>query len=196
MSNQEVIDTSGNYRVILEQDTDSEEPYNKYASPLLRMEYIGGYCRARFVQNPGKYAHEDRIEDAAQRWGPPNQRTWKAFEKYLQVFHGVTQIETYYSGNYSGSYWYATFDLAQWREYAGTEPGSANMTEYKAWIEGDVYGYVIQKRIHWTTEDDGYSGRYTWEDVDGCFGFYGNAYAVQSAKEALAEVLSKSAFTS
>ena len=45
----------------------------------------------------------------------------------------------------------------------------AVLEERQQWAEGDVYGYVVEV-----------SG----EDVDSCWGFYGQSYAIESAREA------------
>jgi hypothetical protein len=178
MSFEEVIKEQGDYRVILIADEYPDEPYDDGQSPLLR---IGPGGRSEHVQVGGRPTEADEyIEAAVQRWGGPNSGDWNLVEKYLRAFHGVTQIETYYSGNY----WYATYDSAEWRSYTGTEPGSASMAEYKAWIVGDVWSYAIQKRVPWATEDDDYADRSTWEDVDSCSGLYGHQWAEQAAREA------------
>lgn len=41
----------------------------------------------------------------------------------------------------------------------------------RAWIEGQVYGWVLEKETVWTNEDG--RTRTTWEDEDSCWGYYG-----------------------
>lgn len=189
----EVLETRGDYSVTVSIEEGPDEPYADGTAPILRMDNI----RSEHVIVAGRPAEsDDRIEEAADRWGPPNRPTWKLFERYLKAFHGVTQIETYYSG----SYWYAAYDSAEWRAYVGLEIPGADadlhlMDEYKAWIEGEVYSWTVEKRVTWhavnpVTDDPEYAGypdRDTWETVDSCGGYYGYEYAAESALEALGE---------
>lgn len=180
MSDYEIVEARGDYRVMLEADTDAAEPYDDGQSPVIRYDsagYNGSHCK--HVAPTWKSGREANIEAAADRWGPPNRPTWHLFETYMRAFHGTTQIETYYSGSYD---WYITYDSAEWREHTGAS--GPDLTEYKAWTDGDVYGYVVQKRVPLFNE----AGEFaldTWDDVDSLWGLYGYGYAIQSAREAL-----------
>jgi len=172
MGYSEVLETSndGRFRVRLVLDEFADEPYDDGASPLLRLEYRHGY-RAEHVMTGSRPADADGcVEAAAERWGTD----FELLEKYLRAYHGATKVETWHSGDY----WYVTYDPAAWREWAGAPEGSADMSEYRAWCEGDVWGYVVDKRV-------------TWDAGDSCWGFYGRAgangeYLEQTAREALA----------
>lgn len=196
MRNEEILETSedGNYRVRLVLDEYADEPFDDRQSPLMR---IDGE-RAEHIQIGSRPTDDDdRIEEAVNRWGSPSNDDWPLVEKYLHAYYGVTKIETWYSG----SYWYVTYDSAAWQKFIGVgdpqfpdfaSPGP-NMDEYKAWCEGEVYDYVVEKRVTTTTivrELDGTEIRETvdndWEDVDSCGGYYGYDYAEETAQEALA----------
>lgn len=190
MSDSSILETSddGSLRVRLELDPYPDEPYDDGASPLLRLDRTSYGVRAEHVMAGGRPLDQDgQIEGAAQYWQvTPSDDRWWLFEKYLRAFHGATQVESWHSG----SYWYVTYDSAAWREYAGTQPGSASMDEYRAWCEGDVWGYVVEERVTWHTDDPGYDDEDQWEDTeDSCFGFYGRDYAEERAREALADAV-------
>lgn len=185
MSYEEILETSedGRFRVRLVLDDYPDEPYDDGASPLLR---IDGH-RAEHVMTGSRPTDvDDYAENAVHHWGTcPADGNWRLFEKYLRAYFGVTKIETWHSG----SYWYVTYDPAAWREWAGAPEGSADMSEYRAWCEGDVWGYVVEKNVTWTTEDD-FPDMATWENVDSCWGFYGSdgengKYLRATAREAL-----------
>lgn len=186
MSYSEVLETAGDYRVKIIADEDAHEPYDDGASPLLRVSpRRAGGCAEHVQVGARPAGDDDRIENAIAHWdATPSYDTWDLFEKYLRAFYGVTQIETWWSG----SYWYVTYDSARWREHTGAPAGSADMAEYKSWCEGDCYGYIVEKRVTWTTDDPDYDNHDEWEPVpDGsCWGFYGHEDVESEARAALA----------
>jgi hypothetical protein len=193
MSYSEVVETRGDWRVVLHIDEEMPEPYDDGQSPLLRLDknhYRSGRANATHVMATGRPTTDDaRIEEAAERWASE----LELFEKYLRAFRGATQIVRWDSDDYT----YITYDTPAWRKYTGFDgviapldglpEGSINLDEYRAWCEGEVYCYVVEKRVHWTTDDEEIkdSERDEWEHVDSCAGYYGAEYAEQSAKEAL-----------
>jgi len=198
MSYSEVLEERGDRRVRLVTEEGPEEPYDDGQSPLLRIDLVGYTPRAEHIQvgSLRPTDADEQIEEAARRWGGPNNRDWAKFEKYLRAYHGVTQIETYWSE----TYWYVTYDSTPWREAVGANAGSASLEEYKAWCEGEVYGYVIEKQVTWhavnpVTDDPEYAeypDRTSWEEIpdDGsCWGFYGRGYAEDQAKLAFEDAL-------
>ena len=187
----ETLETSedGRYRVRLVLDPYPDEPYDDGQSPLMRLDYSGYGWRAEHIMATGRPLDVDAyVEAAAERWGTD----FDLLEKYLRAYHGVTQVETWHSGDY----WYITYDPAAWRAHVGAPEGSANMSEYRAWCEGDVWGWVTEKRVTWTAEDDEYGDRDTWETVDSCWGYYGSdgangEYLKQTARDELAYAVEK-----
>jgi|ERR1700722_1058067 len=186
MSFEEIVEERDGYRVILVTDDYPEEPYNEGQSPILRtdtryLSYASSVAHLDAGWRGGEY--EYKIEEAACKWGPPSSSDWYMFERYMRAFHGVTKVETYYSG----SYWYVTYDSSEWRAYTGAPAGSIGLEEYKAWIEGEVYGYQIQRLVSYRHMDNETSvpDYETWEEEDACYGFYGYGYATEAAKEAL-----------
>jgi hypothetical protein len=190
----EVIEERDGYRVCLKIEEGPEEPYYDGQSPLLRID--PRTRKAEHIQIGSMRPTDDdtRIEEAVSHWATtPADSDWKLFEKYLRAYYGVTRIVTYWSD----TYWYVTYDSAAWREAAGAPEGSANLDEYRAWVEGEVYYYIIEKRVTWravnpVTDDPEYSEypeRTTWETVDSCGGYYGDEYAEQEARRAFGEFM-------
>lgn len=187
MSHSEILETTedGRFRVRLVADEYPDEPYDDGQSPLMRLDSTGYGWRAEHIMATGRPLDADSyVEAAAERWGDD----FDLLEKYLRAYHGVTKVETWHSG----SYWYVTYDPAGWREHTGAPEGSVDMSEYRAWCEGDVWGYVVEKRVTWRTDDPGYPDEERWEDTDeSCWGFYGSGgangeYLKQTAREAMA----------
>jgi hypothetical protein len=197
MTYSETLDERNGYRVRLALDESPEKPYDCGQSPLLRIEPMSyGSARVEHIQVGDRPTDDDAaIENAVQHWlTHPGEKDWHLFERYLRAYYGVTVIETYWSE----SYWYVTYNSKAWRRSIGFDgklapedddnPAKPNLDEYKAWCEGDVYYYVVEKLITWTTDDD-FNGASvttmdTWETVDSCGGYYGDEYAREAALEA------------
>jgi hypothetical protein len=193
MSYEEILETSddGKFRVKLVLDECADEPYDDGQSPLMRIDtgYYGNVRDINHVMATGRPTNSDeRIEEAARRWGGPNSDDFRYFEKYLRAYYGTREIETWSSG----SYWYITYDTSAWRKYIGYPDGEknrgmpdhlVNMDEYRAWCEGECYGYVIEKNTLWRKDENPDETMESWEDVDSCWGFYGE-YSREAALEA------------
>lgn len=187
-----VLETRGDYRVLLRQDPYPDEPYDDGQSPILRINRTRWAWDAAHVMVGGRPTDDDsRIEEAAARWA----HDLNLLEKYLRAYHGTTVFKQY-GPNQATDYTYVTYDTERWREYVWPaelgypvpDGAGVNMDEYQAWLEGDVYFYQVQKRVTWHTDDDDYDDETRWEDVpDGTVGgFYGYEYAKQEALDALA----------
>lgn len=180
-----VLKEQDGFRVVLIQDDSMPEPDYDGESPLLRIDPDRSCAQAEYV-NKGDRPDDsdDRIAAfAVHLFNYYRQRdALKILERALKFATGATQVETYWSD----SYWYVTYDAADWREAVGAPEGGAGMSEYKAWINGEVYGYAIQKLVAWVPEGGGDARMATWESVEdeGCWGFYGYEYAESEALEA------------
>lgn len=193
MGYSEVLETRGRLRVRIEIEEGPPEPYDDMQSPLLRIDPQA--YRVEHIQAGSRPAADDeRIEEAVRHWATtPSDSDWALFEKYLRAYYGVTQIVTYWSE----SYWYVTYDSKAWRDAVGAPEGGASLDEYRAWCEGEVYGWVIEKRVTWravdpVTDDPDYSeypDRDTWEPADNCGTFYGDKWAKEAAMDAFKEAL-------
>jgi hypothetical protein len=189
MSYSETLKTSddGRFRIRLIADEYAEEPYDDFQSPLLRVEYTSRGWIAEHVMATGRPTGDDaRIEYAAGCWGSD----FRLLEKYLRANYGTREIETWHSSDY----WYVTYDTAAWRAYIGSGEDAEtphpliSMTEYKAWCEGDCWGWAVERNVTWVREDDERETRATWEQESSCSGYYGSDYAKESALEAFEAV--------
>jgi hypothetical protein len=180
-------------RVRVIADLYPDEPYDDGGSPIIRFHRdrtYGGFHAGQVIEITSYRVH-DRIVDAVARWGNDN---IEALTRYLRAFHGVTQVEWYTP--HDGDYAYVSFDPADWREamgltseYLAKHPDVtlANMDEWKAYCEGDTYGYVVEERVTWVKLDtatvpDFDTAREEWEVVDSRSGFYGIEYVTEEAK--------------
>jgi len=195
---EQVIDERGQYRLVLVDDYDAQEPYCDGGTPLLRYStsWTGG-LRGEQVTNITSYRVSDRILEAFQEFGADREK----FERYLRIFHGMRSI-VWLSNR--GAYDYVTFDTQHWRdamglteEYLSEHPdvegtGFANLDEYAAWLSGETYGYRIERKQRWLPVNDenevvsflDTTEQVTWEEEDSCYGYYGHGVAEGAAREA------------
>lgn len=183
----EVLTTRGNYRVVLMEDPDANEPYDEGSAPIL---CIGTHPRTIEHVGGGDYEFGDAVEAAIAKWGAD----WHLLEKYLRAFHGVTTIAICQHRDYGvGAYTYIAYDPES--RFRGTGlPGSnraewveTTLAEYRSWVERDTYGYQVQKLVTYTAIDElEYGDKREWEDTgDSCWGLYGYGSATKAALEAL-----------
>lgn len=177
----DVIEQGDRYRLVMVPDEHADEPYDEGSSPIVRVEYnhAGGW-RAEVVDKTGAYVPDeiDAILGAAQRFGGDSD----LFDRYLRAFHGTREVVWYQS---RGGETYVTFDTPEWREHLGIADdatGVVSLDEWRAYVEGDVWGWVIEESATWHRDgtDD---TRETWEHVDSCFGYYGRMYAEEAGRE-------------
>lgn len=156
----------GTLRAVIVADHYAEAPYDDGGSPILRMYYDYGW-RAKHVDGVSSFVPSGigNIIKAAERWARDDS---DLFERYLRIFHGMTSVRYHFDRD--GDEW-VTFDTAEWRECVGAPEGAADMTEYIAWLNGECYGYAVERKVTWHA--DGFGERESWETIDSCFGFYG-----------------------
>jgi hypothetical protein len=181
----EVIEERDGYRVRLELDDSAERPYDDGAVPILQID--GGYYSGDTAEPFNKQAAG--FESAYSRLGEcatSSSHHREVFARYLRIFHGAVSVQEWNVG-VSREYGYIGFDTAAWRASMGitdTERLAAEnyLQEVAAWASGDVYGYIVEK--YDADADDWY------EITDGAsWGFYGDEYASQAAREALQTAL-------
>lgn len=217
MSDSEVLEVRDDLRVRLFLEDSPEVPYNEGGSPILEFPYPhsrssrSSRFAPTFLAGTGFVLpdNSDSILAAAQSVAY-NGNDFEKFERYLRMFHGTKVIKWYESRDSR----YVTFDTASWREHHGITDeaikpvidqdylNSVNLDEWQAYVEGDVWGYIVEERNNWlrvsplnasngTTPDM----METWEKVEATWGFYGRKYAEEAAREALTEEVSARATT-
>jgi hypothetical protein len=192
MSDDNIIETHGRYRVRLEIQQNSYG-YN----PRTNQD-----CNLTNVITPTQRGYIDVDED-----GGPLQYGWDyystraldcirradaedLFIRWARIFHGVTVIEDRpHDGAWS--FWYVMPDKAKESTWPPEKIIEAEIKEYRAWAEGEVYAYVIEKSLTWVPkggqEVNDFPGEMTtWHEEESCGGLIGREYAEEAAKEAFA----------
>ena len=188
----EIIATSpdGRHRVRLVQDTDANNPREEF-------DHIG-HCAAepdRTFYAPdkdnGPLSHAwEHYRDRRHRFGDAAD----LFDRYVRVYYGGATLEEYpHSG--PRCVWYVTYedmvtasagDLSWITPERMAEVLMSERDEYRAWVDGDVYGIVIESRAQCeghesvrgecmglTVNCDGRCVAGVWEWQDSVWGFYG-----------------------
>lgn len=188
----EIIEETERYRVRVEIDDDPQNPRDDYEGWAAVLTQLGD----RYGQ-PDK-DHDQRIIDAWEH----GRAAWKPNGVFCGTSHDTEKVERYaraYLGAVAVDWWddprsdsrvfgYITAEAAE-REGIPDPAGAlrAELAEYAAYCEGDVYGYVIEERAHWQRTDEGHEDeeREDWQVVESVWGFYGWEYAEQEARRAL-----------
>lgn len=205
MSDENVVkegtDSKGRaYRVRLVLEEGADEPYDDGSVPLWRGRWHGvgaggAEWRVEQVQMTSFDASDVALGEAIARFRGP---TEPEVERWLKAFHGATVVETWHSGDA----WYVAADTAKWREAMGVTPEQIRkeaerslMSEYQSWVQGEVYGYVIERRaVAYTQVIEPVGGHVIgsrheeeWVEVDdgdgSLYGLYGYEYAVKTAED-------------
>ena len=161
------------WRARLIVDDDAGEPWGDALAPAL---LIG---RDRYVRVAGDVYQDRHAGQITRAW--QHFADHDLFSRYLRLSHGTTAVATAASGDTT----VLTFDTSGYRAHVGIA-GATDLTgeraEWQAWLDGDVYGVVVEHRtcthrcIHCGHEE--LSG---WVEVDACWGFYGRRYATEQA---------------
>lgn len=202
----DVIDEYQGYRLVLIHDPNADRPYDDGSTPLVQFSVSWQDTTVDIEQAVvTSYSLPESILYALHHFGAHDERARETFERYLRIFHGTRSIVWMLENeNAPLAYSYVTFDTESWRtemglteEYLAEHPdvegdGFANLDEFQAWIEGDVYGYRIERNQRWRQVDE--EGELiplldapemtTWEEEDACFGYYGHDVALGAAGEA------------
>lgn len=195
MEDLDIIEERDGYRVRLELDDSAEKPEGEGEPPILTVETnrYGGYRVNAFNNQASGY-----VDMAAEILGRHGMDT---LERFVKIFHGATQMELYWSTGIDG--YYLAFDPEVWLKEIGVtadnpdiEPVdrvSGSLDEVRAWAEGDVYGWIVEREVRFRKQyldEDGdevtaVEHGTEWAETESCWGFYGRDYAEQAAKEAL-----------
>ena len=177
------------FRARIVQDVYAEEPENDGGCPVVRLESRYGGTDAEMTGYGQCSGYPDGLPESAAdiltRFNVYDKRTAiDTFERYLRIFHDGNLVE--YGPNQGTDYTYVAYvTRTLWEAWGNTgEVGKADLNEYRAWVEGDVYGVIVEELTTWTKSDSSET-RESWEEVDSCFGFYGLRYAEESAREEL-----------
>lgn len=188
MTDLDILETAGRYRVRLEVQKDSES-----ANPR-----TGQDCNLANMITPKGQRYIDVDED-----GGPLEEGWKriedgyvdavpVFARWARIFHGVTVVEDRpHDGAWS--LWYAMPERLAETTWTAERVIESEIREYRRWAEGEVYGHIVEKDVtriprDAKDRDDPELDDETreWEHVDSCWGYIGREYAEDAAREAFA----------
>ncbi|HEX2242596.1 MAG TPA: hypothetical protein VHK27_04980 [Gammaproteobacteria bacterium] len=113
-------------------------------------------------------------------------------ERYLRMFYGVRDV--WIVSDYRGmEYW--ILDTPGWRKHVGIDDDATDVLkgerdDWRAYMDGDVYGIVREMLVNVRTEvttlagapvgePDSYS---EWREIESVWGFYGEKCAIEEAK--------------
>lgn len=192
----DIVKENDNYRVRLEYDDSGEKPYDEGAVPILSRGFRGYGARW------------EAVNDQAEGLTGLLNELWQRFdeeqvERFLRIFLGAYSVEWESSDNCR----YLAFDTAEWREKVGitdewlnresdikqdrSKLAEGSLTEILAWANGEVYGWILERKLTtYTTYKDPTTGETVretesedWEQVESCWGYYGDEYAREAATE-------------
>jgi hypothetical protein len=201
MEAHDILKENENYRVGLMYQEYADKPDWDGQTPVLARYYRGHSYRFEAVNEEGN-EFESILTELFARFG------WAKAEdiitRFLKIFYGAYSVEW----DSSQEAQYVSFDTAEWRERHGLTDehldrhaedldreklAEGTLSEWISWANGEVYGYVIEKKFATsTTFTDPLTGaEYTEEDEEwvevedgSLWGLYGYAYAKQEAEEA------------
>lgn len=179
----EILETSGLYRLCLEI---MEDGYS--FNPRTNQD-----CNLANVITPTQRDYFPVDED-----GGPLQYGWdhfslradseKLFIRWARVFYGVTVVE-HRPHDGPWSLWYVMPDKAAESTWEPEKIIESEIKEYEAWARGEVYAYVIERKVTWVPKEGqdtkGLPAELTtWEHEDSCGGYIGRKFAEEAAREA------------
>ena len=172
------------FRAVIVWDEDPSEPYDDGSAPIVAVDYGSGKA---YQSGPGtSYEIPADILNAAQHFRQREQH----FARYLRIWHGSTVFDWFDGGRNTDCVFY-TFDTADWRaaqgftdaswaEVAPAGVGFGRDSEWRAYVEGESFGIVVER----ATPDE------AWETVDSLWGFYGlGDYVKDEARRMLADAV-------
>lgn len=190
---QDVLETRNGYRLSILSDDDPVEPNeDEGATPILRtrLHRAGDVEIEAFNEQAKPYVA--LLEELYYQEGSFTMALTR-----LRQMHGSVHYEAY-GPNRGTDYKYIAFDTREFREalelptwLTGGESNTAaeSLADVQAWVEGDCWGWEVEKRRTFTTTyDDGevVTGE-DWTKVDYRYGYYSRNVAASSGFIALAD---------
>ena len=175
------------WRVSIYQDADAESPRDMESSSI----HVLTVPSREYVdvdRDPGPWG--DSWHDLLSRYGAD--QAIGIVQRWAESFGHFTYDHAPVYG--ARSVWYLTREDAE--RDGWTDPVAAleaHAREYQAWVEGEVYGWVIEAERTWQRVDGPDAGQREerWEHVESVWGYYGPGieYVESEARAALASIL-------
>lgn len=181
MTDMDVLEKAGEYRVrlVLQEDSQSDNPRSNRDSNATHAITPKGQRYIDVDENGGPLEEgwkriEDRYVDAV-----------PVFARWARIFHGATVVEDR-PHNGAWALWYVMPEKLAETSWPAEKVIEEEAREYRAWADGEVYGYIIEKAVGWSRIDKKVGILVSWDDIESCWGFIGREYAEESAREAFA----------
>lgn len=175
-----VLASNGERRIVAVWDGAPCPPEDDGQAPILQIESSWGSRGAEAV-NPQAEAYADAYNAF---WKRDLRDAQGVFERWLRIFHGTKSIVSF-GPNQTTDCEYLCFDTDEWAETVGCpdrfRATSANMDEYVAYLEGDVYGLVEETLTTGACGHDGCTEHTGWVEGETIWGFYGHEGYLQDA---------------
>lgn len=207
----DVVETRGNYRARVVHDEDSSPFDPRNDSDLV--EIVTPPLSRWDVRTKDAHFQEafDRFEDFG-RAG--------LFARWLKIFHGIHAYPVFMyehsgvalsTGSFVGRAQHAQWDSGQigwayinpdaerWEGFDEEAIITCLVEELGRWMNGEVYGYIIERLVYWTKNYHDENGEELprwlelpsvesgeeWIEEDSCWGYIGYEWAEQEAKNIL-----------
>lgn len=200
MSHTENLIERNGYRAVLTLDETPHAPEDCGAVPQFTAYYNHGW-------NVGCEQNADDLPDEAQNllkaWEEFNDRFDngdEVFARYCRIVYGVDYVRVTDHHGYSQGDEIKLFEVAgvAWLDGIGWEKSKTEFAEmhesYKdrpelvSYVFGDVWGIVIEKANRYANVEDPEDVLETWDEVEACWGFYGESdtpYFLEEAESML-----------
>lgn len=188
MTEMDVLETAGRYRVrlVVQQDSESANPRTEQDCNLANVITPKGQRYIDVDKDGGPLAEGwKRIEDGYVDAVP-------VFTRWAKIFHGATVVE-HRPHDGAWSLWYVMPGKLAETTWPAEKVIESEIKEYRAWAEGEVYGHIVEKNVTRIArdaedrDDPELDDETTeWEHVDSCWGYIGREYAEEAAREAFA----------
>ncbi len=182
----DVLETRGKFRAVIHPDMDPQPPDGDYFGYVFYLDRWG-------CQRMGKgYTTPD--EDFSLKYLWDRWQDMGLIERYLRIFCDVVGFDYFdtQEGKFINIVTRADLSLWGWNtedpsRWPYEDPAQHNLKEWRAYYEGDVWFYTIEKRVTWTTDDEDVDPdtREDWEQLDSCGGYFGSDQITEGALEAL-----------
>ena len=195
----DLIERNG-YRAVLTLDESPQEPEDCGAVPQFTAYYNHGW-------NVGCEQNASDLPDTAfvllKVWEEMDDRFDngdEVFARWCRIVYGVDYVRVTDHHGYSQGSEFKLFEVAgvAWLDGIGWTKSKAEFAEmhesYKeapelvSYVNGDVWGIVIEKANRYVNTEDPEDVLETWDEVDACWGFYGESdtpYFLEEAESML-----------
>lgn len=170
---------------VIQLDQEPQAPDGDGQAPAYWLEHRHGWTTGR----AGDVYHDEQSDRAAAAYVEAleafyGRRDREAIAaRYLHIFHGITALELLRDGSGASV---LIFDTPNYREHvggiAGDDPLQGEREEWRAYLDGDVYGIGYAVNAERTTTETPVGD--VWDDFDvtiECWGFAGRDYAESEA---------------